>query len=252
VIDHGSLAPVGAFRALFEEIGLDLTNEEIREPMGMEKRQHIRRLLRMPRIQAKWLKQSGKAPDEELVDSLYERFVDVQVAQINRHSVLIPGACEVAAFLKQQGIQVGTTTGYSRAMIGTMLESAREQGFDPACVVAGDEVSPRPSAAGVFRNLLALDVPAVSRAVKVDDTEPGIREGLNAGCWTVGVLVSGNTVGLSWDEWQKLSPDQRENQRQDARDLASCWGAHYLIDSVACLPEVIIDIHLRIEAGELP
>ena len=252
VIDHGSLAPVAAFKSLFEEIGLELTYDEIRDPMGMEKREHIRRLLALPRIQARWQKRSGSLPDETLVDQLYNRFVDIQIAQINLHSSLIPGAREVALFLNQEHIRFGTTTGYSRAMIGTMIECAREQGFAPECGVAGDEVTPRPSAAGVLRNLLHLDVPAVAQAVKVDDTEPGIREGLNAGCWTVGVLVTGNLVGLGWEDWQRLGPEQRETQRQFAHERASCWGAHYLVDSVACLPEVLVDINLRIEAGELP
>lgn len=252
VIDHGSLAPVAAFRSLFEGIGLDLTNEEIRGPMGTEKREHIRRLLGINRIRNKWRNLSGSEPDEGLVDRLYDSFIEVQIEQINRHATLIPGACETARYLNGEKIRIGTTTGYGRTMIGAMIESARDQGFDPQCVVAGDEVTPRPSAAGVFRNLLALDVPSVAQAIKVDDTEPGIREGLNAGCWTVGVLVTGNCVGLGWEEWQRLGADRRELLRADARELASCWGAHYLVDSIACLPEVIIDINQRLEAGELP
>ena len=33
--------------------------------------------------------------------------------------------------------------------------------------------------------------------VKVDDTLPGIEEGINAGMWTVGLAKSGNEIGLT-------------------------------------------------------
>ena len=33
--------------------------------------------------------------------------------------------------------------------------------------------------------------------IKVDDTVSGIEEGINAGCWTVGVYKYGNYVNLS-------------------------------------------------------
>ena len=44
---------------------------------------------------------------------------------------------------------------------------------------------------------------------KVDDTVVGIDEGLNAGCWTVGLAISGNEVGLSYEEWSALSADEQ-------------------------------------------
>ena len=44
---------------------------------------------------------------------------------------------------------------------------------------------------------------------KVDDTVVGIDEGLNAGCWTVGLAISGNEVGLSYEEWSSLSADEQ-------------------------------------------
>jgi len=39
----------------------------------------------------------------------------------------------------------------------------------------------------LWLNAIKLDVSPIEAIVKVDDTADGVREGLNAGCWTVGV-----------------------------------------------------------------
>jgi phosphonoacetaldehyde hydrolase len=39
----------------------------------------------------------------------------------------------------------------------------------------------------VWMNAIQLDVNPISAIVKVDDTKDGIREGISAGCWSVGL-----------------------------------------------------------------
>ncbi len=53
-VDYGCFAPVCAFLKSFEEAGIELTLEEIRGPMGMAKKNHIRTILEMPRIEQLW------------------------------------------------------------------------------------------------------------------------------------------------------------------------------------------------------
>jgi phosphonoacetaldehyde hydrolase len=90
------------------------------------------------------------------------------------------------------------------------------------------------------------------RVVKVDDTVPGLQEGLNAGCWTVGVAASGNALGWSWDQWVDASEDEREHALVDARRTLNDAGAHEVIDSVADLRAAFAAIEARIAAGEAP
>ena len=49
--------------------------------------------------------------------------------------------------------------------------------------------------------MIALNVWPAAACVKVDDTLPGIEEGLNAGMWTVAVALTGNGMGLSGKNW---------------------------------------------------
>jgi phosphonoacetaldehyde hydrolase len=86
--------------------------------------------------------------------------------------------------------------------------------------------------------------------VKVDDTAPGLQEGINAGCWTVGVAASGNALGWSWEQWVHASEDEREHALVDARKTLYEAGAHEVIDSVADLRIALAAIEARIAAGE--
>ena len=47
-VDHGSFAPVAAFVAAFRGRGVEVTAQQARAPMGLEKRDHLRALARLP------------------------------------------------------------------------------------------------------------------------------------------------------------------------------------------------------------
>ena len=53
-VDYGCFAPVQAFAEAFGEYGIQPTMDEIRGPMGMLKRDHVRTMLEMERISGEW------------------------------------------------------------------------------------------------------------------------------------------------------------------------------------------------------
>ncbi len=252
-IDFGSLAPIKAFCALFEQNGVAITLAEARAPMGAEKREHIRQVLAMPRVKQAWIAAHGSEADEVVIDRLYNDFVPLQIATIAECATLIPGALETFNYLDDRGIKIGANTGYAEEMIVDLLPKAAEQGYRPASNVCAPQVPKgRPYPHMTLQNMLDLEIEAVQSVVKVDDTLIGIEEGLNAGCWTVGVAVSGNEVGLDLSAWQALSAEEQAPLRQQAYARFRACGAHYVIDSIADLPAVIEDIEARLECGEQP
>ena len=119
----------------------------------------------------------------------------------------------------------------------------------------GDEVinGARPKPFMVYRNLDLLDVQPIQSVVKVDDTVSGVGEALNAGCWGVGVARYSNYMDInSFEEETKLSPEEIERRTEVSRDLLRKTGAHYVIDSIVDLPEVVADINKRLARGEKP
>lgn len=252
-IDWGSLAPIKAFCALFEQNNVVITLAEARAPMGAEKREHIRQILAMPRVQDAWVDAHGEVATEADIDRLYNDFVPLQIATIAERAQLIPGALDTFQYMQNRGIKIGANTGYAKEMIVDLLPIAAEQGYQPASNVCAPEVPKgRPFPHMTLQNMLELEIEAVQSVIKVDDTLIGIEEGLNAGCWTVGVAISGNEVGLDLDQWQALSDEDQAVLRDKAYSRFRACGAHYVIDSMAELPGVIEDIEARLSYGEQP
>ena len=155
--------------------------------------------------------------------------------------------------LRAGGAKIGSTTGYTRSIMAEITPGAAEHGFTPdSLVCTGDTVEGRPTPYMIYKTLLDLEVWPAWSAIKVDDTEVGIAEGLNAGTWTVGVAVSGNVFGLSQADTEALSPQAFAARRAIAAAKLTSAGAHYVVDSVADLMRVVAAIDGRLARGERP
>ena len=253
VVDHGSLAPMGVFVEAFGEFGVTITVAEARGPMGMAKRPHIAALLALPRITDEWTRVRGHAPTEADVDAVYALFVPKNIAVAAHHAALIPGAAETAAAVRARGMKIGTTTGYTREIMNEIVPVAAAQGFSPdALACTGDAPDGRPTPFLYYRSLLDLGIWPAWATVKIDDTEVGISEGLNAGAWTVGVALTGNLTGLSLADLQALPLHEVAQRRASATAKLLAAGAHYVIDCVADLLPVLDAIEGRLVRGERP
>lgn len=253
VIDFGSFAPTQIFVEAFAEFGVAITLEEARGPMGMGKWDHIRALCNDAAIAARFALAQGHAPTNDDVTAVYERFMPLQIEKVGAHSALIPGALETIAALRAQGLKIGTCSGYPAAVMARVVEYAAEAGYRPDCVVASDEVPRgRPWPAQALRNVVELGIGDVAACVKVDDTVPGIEEGRRAGMWTVALLMSGNALGLTYEQYAALPVTERARHRVAISAGFAACRPHYEIDTIADLPAVVADINARLARGERP
>ncbi len=70
--------------------------------------------------------------------------------------------------------------------------------------------------------------------------------------WTVGLALTYNAVGLSEEEWTALSHEEQRARSLSAYQQLGEAGAHYVIDSLADIEMVLVDISARIARGERP
>jgi phosphonoacetaldehyde hydrolase len=245
---------MGAFVRLFANHGIAISIAQARVPMGLPKLAHIEALGAMPEIAAQWQLCKGRSFSAQDAAALLHEFVPMSAASAMEHSDFIPGFLDSYAWLQAQNIGVATTTGYTRFIMTPLLARAAQAGFVPVRTICCDDVAlSRPSPLGMQACMESLGLDGQSAAVlKVDDTAPGLQEGLNAGCWTVGVAASGNALGWSWDEWVQASEDERGHALVDARSTLFDAGAHEVVDSVADLRKALCAIEARIGAGERP
>ena len=253
VVDFGSFAPTQIFVEAFAEFDVQVSIEEARGPMGMGKWDHIRTLCDQPQITERYKKVFGRAPTDADVTAIYERFMPLQIEKIAEHSALIPGALETIAALREQGIKIGSCSGYPAQVMAKVVELAATNGYIADHVVATDEVpNGRPWPAQALANVIALGIDDVGACVKVDDTAPGILEGRRAGMWTVALVFSGNALGLTYEQYQALDAQTLIAERKRIHALFQSSRPHYLIDTITDLPRVIADINNRLSNGEMP
>ena len=254
LVDFGSLAPTQIFVEAFATFGIHITLAQARGPMGLSKWDHIHQLLQDDSIAAQWLEKFGRAPANEDVDAIYARFMPMQIAKVGEFSAPIEGAVQTLQWLRANGLKVGSCSGYPREVLNQLLPQAEAAGVKPDYVVAGDELEAggRPGPFMALANVLALGIGDVRACVKVDDTVPGIEEGLNAGMWTVGLSLSGNEVGYSVQEFAKADAADVEARVAVAEAKLKKAGAHYVVRSVADLPEVLKAIAADMRAGHKP
>ena len=89
--------------------------------------------------------------------------------------------------------------------------------------------------------------------LQVDDTLSGVGEALSAGCWGVGVARYSNYMDVdSLEAESELEGEELTRRLAKSRSLLVQSGAHYVIDSIAELPEVVADINTRLSRGERP
>ena len=252
-MDFGCVAPAVVFVEVFRRQDVPITMDEARAPMGAHKRVHIQRITELDSVRQRWLEAHGRLPTDDDVETMFKAFVPLQLECLSTYSGLIPGTLEVVAELRRRAIKIGSTTGYTTPMMEINLRDAARQGYHPdSTVCASDVPAGRPHPYMCFQNAINLGVTTVQACVKVDDTVPGVEEGLNAGMWTVGLAVSGNEVGLQRQEWEALSGKEREVKRERAYRRLAQSGAHYVVDSIAQLLPCIDDVQRRIRAGERP
>lgn len=253
-LDYGCYAPAVVFVEVFKRRGVDITMEQARRPMGLKKLDHIRAISQQDEVAKLWKQVRGKQCTEADVQDMFEKdFVPLQVACIADYSELIPGTVETIDELKGRGIKIGSTTGYFTEAMEINLREAKKQGYDPDVnVCASDVPAGRPEPWMVLSNMQQARIFPPEAVVKVDDTKPGISEGLNAGTWTVGVAKTGNEVGLNQQELAALSAEEVIRKVNRATDGLAKAGAHYVVESITDLSAIISEIEQRLKMGDRP
>jgi len=252
-IDYGSCAPATVFLDLFHRRGLELTVDQVRAPMGLPKKDHIRAILQMEVVISAWQERYGNVPNETDVEVLYQDYLPLQISSIQNFTDLIPGTTDAVSSCRAAGLKIGSTTGYTMEMMQILAKEARHQGFEPDCIVVPSQVpAGRPHPFMCWQAAMQLQVYPPASIVKVGDTVADIQEGLNAGMWTIGVTKTGNEIGLRESEIAQLPEAELRERLDRAYQRLAQAGAHLLIDGVADLKFGFAEIDDRLSHGEHP
>jgi phosphonoacetaldehyde hydrolase len=247
-VDFGCMAPARTLQQVFARVGTHLTDAEVRRDMGLPKKVHIEHILRNPRVSEAWRSRHGKVPSASDADEIYQLFLPLQLSCLGEYSKLIPGVAHCVQRFRERGLKIGSTTGYTRTMLDVLLESAAKEGYQPDCSVAPEDVGAgRPYPFMFYENAIKLQIYPMAAIAKIGDTPADVEEGLNAGAWSIGVAATGNTIGMSHQEFQALPEGEKLTRLENARRELEHAGAHYVVDTLAGLDSVLDDIDGRLE-----
>lgn len=233
-VDFGSFAPVQAFIAAFEEFGITPTVEEVRKPMGMLKIDHIRTMFSMDRIRELWTEKYGAMWTEEDVQKVYECSEQKIMEILKEFTDLKPYVKETMEELKAMGIKIGSTTGYTDEMMAVVVPEAKKKGYAPDffCTPDSTDQKGRPYPYMIFRNMEALGLADVRKVIKVGDTVSDIKEGKNAGMISVGIVQGSSVMGVSMNEYGRMTAEQKKEAFTRAEDVYLGAGADYVIRDI--------------------
>lgn len=239
-VDYGCFAPVQSFIEAFQQYGIKPTIEEVRKPMGMLKIDHIRTMLGMERISELWVEMNGRTWNEDDVNNIYRVMEKKTLEILPDFADVKPYVCGTVAKLKERGIKIGSTTGYTDEMMDIIVPIAKENGYTPDLWVSPNSVNNlgRPYPYMIFKNIEMLGVSSVKKVIKVGDTVADIKEGKNAGVLSVGVIEGSSVMGLTKEEYDDLAPAERMAECKRVAEVYKEAGADYVIKDISGLLEL--------------
>ena len=239
-VDYGCFAPVAAFIESFEKIGIHVTAEETRMYMGLTKIEEIRALFSLDRVRKEFYDKYNREFTEEDVMGRFYDFQEILFATLEQYSQPIPGLVETVGKLREKGIKIGSTTGYTKAMMDIVMPAAEKNGYKPDnCVTSDNLPGGRPNPYMIYQNMIDLGIPSVDNIIKCGDTIADIKEGVNAKVKSIGIILGSNEMGLTEDEVKALSSDELKARMDIVCSRMLEAGADAVLDSITDLPEYI-------------
>lgn len=248
-VDYGCFAPVVAFIESFKQMGLTVTSAETRAHMGLTKIEEIRALFSIERVKEEFQAKYNRSYNENDIQECYRRFQQVLFDTLEDYSEPIPNVVDVIASLRAKGIKVGSTTGYTKNMMDVVIPAAAKKGYIiDSCITSDNLPGGRPKPYMIYTNMCNLDIPSRRSVIKYGDTIADIREGVNAGVWSVGVILGSNELALTEEEVNALSTEDLKCRINEVRNRMYAAGADYVVESINELPALIDAINKRMEA----
>lgn len=259
LIDKYSFAPVNALITTLKDYNIDPKVHDIRQSMGVKKDKHIQHILNIPDIKSQWLNNFDSPPSHEDINDIYKKFKHNQKNIITEYTELFPEAKQLFRELKRSRktsqIKIAGTTGFSSDITNIILNDIKKQGIFFDTWVSGDDVNygSRPNPFMLYKCMENLNIPEIKSVIKIDDTVAGIQEGLNAGCWTVGVVKWSNHLNVeSIDDYMKLTLNEKFSIKNNCKEKFKQNGAHFVIDNIYDMRKVIKAVNEKLNNGIKP
>jgi len=241
LVDPYSLSPFLSLKSAFNKKGININDNLIYKDMGMSKYDHIKEILSNKYVCRNWFNKYNKYPDINDQEELYSSF---NIIQLNRDIKILPDTKNVINYLNNNNISTGVTTGFSKPIMVNIRDKLISNDiFIDKYVSSTCLDSPGRPFPHMINNIMdKISIEDSNKVIKIDDSSIGIKEGLNAGCITIGVAgLSTNMKIKSYDE--KLSKEEYIERLKISREILKSSGSHYVVNSLIEIIPIINKIN---------
>ena len=248
IVDKYSLTPFLTLQKIFANKKIHVNNNLIFKDMGIDKRDHIFKIISHKNISKQWSTINGEYPDEFDIHNLFNDFKRIQSDYCKNLMTILPETPDCIEYLKRNKILIGSTTGFNQENMEIIKEKLEFHNLSLDSYVSSTCLNKhsRPYPYMIQENMNLLDIHNPRSVIKIDDTAVGIQEGQNANCWTVGVARWSTNMNIyTIDDAYSLELHELQDNLKRSRKRLVESGADYVIDTLDELPNVIRDINMK-------
>ena len=246
IVDRYSLTPLLSLKKLFQKRDIHLNNDLIFKDMGKNKKDHINLILNDDLILKQWFQTYNEYPSDKDVDILFDHFNTIQIKYSDKMVDVLPETKSCIGYLDFNYIQTGCTTGFNKKNMDIIRGKLERNNIYLNSYISStclDKPS-RPHPFMIQKIMENLHITDPKSVIKIDDTVVGIREGMRAKCWTVGVARWSINMNIATiEDAYGLHIYEMQDRLQHSRNVLYDSGADFVIDTLDELPQVIENIN---------
>lgn len=244
IVDRYSIIPLKSLIETFKCHNINIRNDLIFKDTGIEKRIHIGNILEDKYVYRNWYNKYKRNPEYDDVLKLYETFKTIQLEKSHKIDI-IPETYNVFEYLKKNDIKIGNTTDLNKQnadIIGRVLNDnicKLDNIVSSTCVKKS-----RPHIDMIYKNMRDLSISDPKFMIKIDDTNVGIKEGKNAGVWTVGVARWSSYMNILPQNYNNMNDIVIRERLKKSKDLLKLSNPDFIIETLDELPNIIETINI--------
>jgi len=253
IVDKYSYTPLKSFKQIFTNRGISISHEMVIKDMGRHKLDHIKYILREPPVRYQWIRKYNRPANYLDIDKLFNEFKIVQYENTLKHLDILPETKSTLNMLQKMDIKIGITTGFDKETTENILYKLGKHNIYVDSYVSSTCLNKpgRPYPHMVEENMRLLNIDNPNDIIKIDDTNVGIDEGINANCWTIGVSrwsINMNIDSLEMIDTIENNPKLLHKKMKESRLKLEQSNPDYIINTLYELPNIIskIDSYLKI------
>tara|TARA_B100000902_G_scaffold264250_1_gene250394 strand:+ start:334 stop:1131 length:798 start_codon:yes stop_codon:yes gene_type:complete len=245
IVDRYSITPLKSLIETFKRHNINISNNLIFKDMGIDKKIHIENILDDTFIYQKWFKQYKRNPEYDDVLKLHQIFKNIQVKKSHKIDI-IPETYNAFEYLKKNNIKIGCTTGFDKNnadIIGRVLNDnlcKLDNIVSSTCV---EKSRPYPNM--IHKNMIDLGIVDPRTMIKIDDTNIGIKEGKNAGLWTVGIARWSTYMNVLPENYNNMNDIVIRERLEKSKEKLKQSKPDFIIETLDELPNIIETINIH-------